>query len=225
MNQDINQEINQELEKIKNLEGKARYQYIWDYYKLHIIAILIASFLLGSFINHRFINPPPVSILTVAWMASFEFNETLQSISVGLSEPLVEYPGRQLVDVQSYFLTGLDPQFDMAMQQRFMAMVMVREIDLVIGAIDENLMGMEPAGNLRDIRPYLREAGINLEEHQLLYAEDPDGITVFYGINLEGSPFFKQLEIQMEGRFLGIMITSAREDNIINALRVIWDLP
>lgn len=41
----------EETNKIKKLEGKARYKYIWDYYKIPILALAFLIFFIGYIIN------------------------------------------------------------------------------------------------------------------------------------------------------------------------------
>ena len=66
---DLKEKMRAEWAKIIEMKGKTRREYIWDYYKIPIIAFIIGSWMLGSLINDIWINPPPRANFTVAWMA------------------------------------------------------------------------------------------------------------------------------------------------------------
>lgn len=48
---EIKRELKREAQKIKALKGRARWKYIWDYYKILIIAVCFFIFFIGYIIN------------------------------------------------------------------------------------------------------------------------------------------------------------------------------
>ena len=216
--------LRKELQKIRSLKGKEKWEYIWDYYKLHIIGTIILLWISGSIINDTIINPPPQSVLTIAWMAGFEPDDRLNALSVALYpklEELVENPGREAVQVLNFFM-GADPQLQMANHHRFAAMTAANELDIIIGTVviheEERItLGLAPTWGLRDIRTYIPEA--NAEG--LLFYESEEYGTIAFAVPLEGSAFFNTLGLQTENVYLGIMINSLREEAVQLALHAI----
>ena len=222
----MKERFNAEWKKIKAMEGPVKREYIWDYYKIHIIATIIVLAMLGSILNDTVINPPPRSALTIAWMSPFEPEPALRSLSEALYPAIVDNPARQTVQVMSFFMIG-DPQHDMAQHQRFSAMSAARELDIIIGDFtefegDQNLvgLGLAPSWVFHDLRPILAEAGLNSEN--LLFGETDEGEELAFGISLEGSTLFEELGISTTGRYLGVVVNTDRYEAVIEAIRKLW---
>jgi len=224
MNETMKERFLAELQKIKAMEGRVKREYIWDYYKIPIIAAIIGLFMLGSLLNDTVINPPPRSALTIAWMASFEVDTTLNSLGEALYPAVVEDPDRQTVQVMSFLLGG-DPQMDMANHQRFAAMTAAREIDIIIGHVaefEEDVIGLgiAPSWVFADLHPILSDVGIPPEN--LLLGVSDEGEALAFGISMEGSVLFEALGITAEGAYLGVLVNTDRREAVVEALRKLW---
>ena len=216
--------LRKELQKIRSLKGKEKREYIWDYYKLHIIGTIILLWVSGSIINDTIINPQPRPVLTIAWMAGFEPEAQLDALSMALYpklSELIENPGRETVQVINFFM-GADPQLQMANHSRFSAMTAASELDIIIGTKEIHgedwiTLGLAPAWGLRDIRPYIPGASAD----SFLFYESEEYGQIAFAAPLEGSPLFNSLGLQTENVYLGIMVNSMRKEAVQLAVQAI----
>ena len=225
----VKDRIRAEWKKIMDMKGKTRREYIWDYYKIPIIAFIIGSWMVGSIINDVFINPPPGSVLTIAWMAGWEPEERLDELRDVLYPLVVEDPNRETVNILTFFM-GVDPQHDMAMHTRFAAMTAAAEIDIVIGNFmhheEEELMGLgiAPAFSFLDLRTMFAEAGISPPDEFLFFdGEGVDDPPLAFGIPMDSADFFTNMGFSAEDRYLGVIMNTQRNEEVISAIRLLWD--
>lgn len=226
----IRAKIGAEWRKIQSMKGKERRGYIWDYYKIPIIGTIIGVWIVGSIINDTIINPPPRSALTIAWMTGFEHEYRLDALSQILSPFILEEYSRETVQVQS-FITGGDPQINMAMNQRFTAMSAANELDIIIGNVIERddgiiTIGLAPTMAFQDIRPLLEEAGVfadtdNLLFDNMIFDENEEEVTVAVAVYLDEIAAFDEAGIDTEGLFLGVMVNSRRDEAVLKAIQVL----
>ncbi|MCL2422035.1 MAG: hypothetical protein FWD03_09275 [Defluviitaleaceae bacterium] len=222
--------LREELQKIQSMKGRIRWEYIWGYYKFHIIGTIIGIFIFGSLLNDLVINPPPRSILTVAWLADFEWDERLHALGDALDAAVVENPNREKVFIPTFYLTdGADPQNDVAQIQRFQALLAARELDIIIGRIEDNDefeftgLGMAPSWVMTDLRPVLAEAGLTVDEDVLrFYYDDETGLPFAFAMSLEGSVLFADAGIPTAGRYLGVTVNTENYAHVVAAIRALW---
>ena len=196
-----------EWKKIMAMESReVRWQYIWDYYKFNILGAAFALFLIGSATNDLLINPPPRSVLTIAWMTGFEPEHRLDMLREVLYPVLVENPRRETVEILSFVMTD-DPQIHMAQLARLSTLLAARQLDIVIGNLveadeatggdreDENIemLGMVPLWAVDDLR------------------------------SLEGNALFAELGFNTEGRYFGIISSTERYEAVHEAINVLWE--
>jgi len=221
----MKEKLRAEWKKIQSMKGREKWEYIWGYYKIHIIGISAVLLVAGSIINDTIINPPPNSVLTIAWMGGFELDGRLDELRDALYPMLVEDPGSETVHVLTFFITGDDPQQDMAQHTRFSAMTAARELDIVIGTLVHNeeadimALGLAPSWFFHDLRPFLAEAGI--EPDGVIFHDDEEGNPVAFAIPTEGSAIFEDVGISTEGRWLGVVGNTQREEAAVKAIRAL----
>ena len=221
----MKENLRAEWKKILGLKGAERREYIWTYYKIHIIATLATVFIVGSIINDTIINPPPTPILTIAWMG-FEFDESLDAVREALNSAMIEEPENEVVHILTFFTLG-DPQHDMAQQQRFVAMAAANELDIIVGEFhhieefDATSIGIAPADFFGDLRPFLSEAGV--EPEGLRFHDNEFDGTVGFAIPIETSPVLQNVGVFLENRYLGVVVNTLRDEAVTDAIRVLWN--
>ncbi|MCL1882353.1 MAG: hypothetical protein FWF81_01185 [Defluviitaleaceae bacterium] len=204
--------LKKEWEKFRSMTFAEKRWYIWEYYKVHIGILALIVFVIGSFVNTRFINPPPEEYLYIAWVGIPVFEYQLREMSYELSV-ITDNPERQEVVVSDYTATG-NRQMDEAIRIRFMAFLQLGSIDAMITTRE----GLYAAEGERFIRPaegvleYLEVATERLvsNEYQQIIA-----------ISLENSPFFQQFDIEPYDLYLCVIINASRFYEISKALEVI----
>lgn len=223
----IKDKLREELQKIKVMNRSEKIDYIWAYYKLHIIGLAFGLIMGGMLINDLVINPSPRSVLTIAWMGGFEPQEHFDKVIESLSPLVVQYPNREAVHVLDFFV-GADVQQSMAQRARFTAMSAAGELDIIIGNLEDHDgyflgLGIAPIWGLKDLRPILAEAGISQDD--LLFYDGEEMLNLAFAIPVEGSTFFNDIGISTEYLFLGVLQSSQRDDAVISALRLLWQTP
>ena len=225
----IKERLRREREKIGQFQtNKEKRDYIWSYYKLHIIGTIVFLVLAGSFINDTIINPPPSSALIIAWSAGFELEETLRTLAESFYENVVDEYANETVQVLSFWMVG-EPQHDMAQHTRFAAMSAAAELDIIIGEFFTNEeggfdgIGLAPSWSFMDIRPVLQEAGIQIDDaSDFLFAEGEDGREIAFAVSLEDTALLDGLGMNTMGQYLGVIINTRRHDAVVYAVRQFW---
>lgn len=127
--------FHEEVRKLKELKGKARLQYIWDYYK-PLMAIILAIALIITLIVQMVHNSKIDTILNIAVVNGVGFEDDSQ-------EPLVsgfaEYAGITLdewtqvsVDSSMSMTPGQMDTYTMSSMTKIMAMAGARSLDVML---------------------------------------------------------------------------------------------
>ena len=225
-----------EADKLKKMNFTDKRQYIWEYYKLHLLFIAVLLFFIGYMINIWFINPPKRDYLYIAWQAHMVAHDQLGALGDRLSV-IVENPERYHVRVQSYALTG-EPQMDQALITRFFAMMQVGELHAIITTGDEMLANaygglIKPIypvmDALAEINPglhdYISERLITLTFTPEVSARDGEAETVteVMSIDLNGVPLLDELGFWSEDLYFGLVISSDYYYQLAKALVVLFE--
>ena len=216
-----------EWRKVKSMQGGELRAHIWDYYRIHILAVIILI-AVAAYSIHLALNPPPDSILTVAFVGGWLPEEYEAAIAEALAENLVEDPNREMVQILVFTVTDEDPHFTMMNHQRFAAMTTVREIDMVIGNLatfegEVEGLGMAPAISYMDLIPLFEEAGLALPAEPVIAYDIDDDYTPFaFAISVADSNLFEDVGLFLDGFYLGVMINTQRLDAVVHAIGAIW---
>jgi len=192
-----------EKAKLKEMNFKQKREYIWEYYKVHIIILIILLIAVGSIINTVFINPPKQNYLYIAWLTQQEGINHTELLENAL-EPFVEDPERQTVTVASYATTGND-QMDMVLYTRFFGRLQSGDIDIY-------LLNGETISDLTydDLASPIRETLGN-------FPTDPSG----FAVPLSGSSILAEIGIRSDDLFLAVPVSAQNIDRIIKILEVL----
>ena len=222
-----------EWAKLAQMNFTDKRQYIWEYYKLHIFAIVAITFITGSLLNTMVFNPPRQEYLYFVWLGhpvtSFTLDDFAEELGV-----IVENPERYVVRASNYNMEGLDPQMIMGLQTRFFAQFQLGGLDLFMLSRDE-LYGFSSNGfvlpimrfmdTLEDVNPALHDIMKDRIVEITFYPDESDlPVTDYMAANLRGIPFFDKLYIQTDDLYLAIVINTGRIERIIRALEVILDV-
>jgi hypothetical protein len=215
--------------KLREMNFKEKRQYIWEYYKLHIFAFVLLSFLFGSLINIWFINPPKQDYLYIAWLTPGVPDEALRNAGGALSV-IVENPEREQVQIISYATTN-NPQLDMALQQRFIAMLQIGSMDMFLTP-RAGITELADNGLSRSVHEVM---GYIVESNPAIYREISERIiTITYnideytqhtddmGISLAGAPFFDYVGIDSRELYFSVVINTQNFYRIAKALEAFF---
>jgi len=227
----LKKQFRMELAKLREMDFKAKAAYIWEYYKIHLIAICLIFVAIGSLLNHFVFNPPPSSALFIAWSSGFIQDEQMNYLSSRLTEHIVDEDVNEIVEI-SMFVTGGDPSMEMASVQRLVAMIAAGTIDVFI--LDSQLLKeysengfIQPMDDiLAEIRLTNPTAFNRIEEGiTLVLYEYDEGYSSerIMGIDLSNSPLISELDVFAQELYFSIAVTSGKIENIPYALMTLFE--
>ena len=189
----LQDEINQETRKLKDMPFKKKAEYIWEYYKFHIIGTVAAIIFICVFIRDWRENRKPVYLDMIVMNSDIAYTEDNP-----VRDDFIKYAD---IDMDVYNLSidtsfvmsdsGMD-QMSLANSEKLMAMFAAGTIDLLLGPDDliDEYGAMNAYMNLEDvltpdIRARLEQKGYELY-YTTVYEEDESGKPVPSGTFLAG---------------------------------------
>lgn len=208
-------------DKFKGMNRKEIAEYVWDYYKLHIISAVIVIILAGSLINTIFINPAPKQYVGVAVYGvpmDYSSIDALQQLLDDMVVPDTHKPGYAAMADNFYMDEDSNPQVSMALSQKFAALMMMGELDIIIADIDE-FETLVDGGNFNALTEVLAEPQLELLADRLVCMDDT---SQFYGVDITGSRALEACGIELEHPTAGFVITSNNQDAALRAFEVLF---
>jgi len=221
-----------EIKKLREMPFKKKMEYIWDYYKIPIIVTIAIIFVIGSFINSRFINPAPDAALFVVWNAGFATDEQLNSMKETFETKIIDEEKNEDVIITTFFTMAEDPSISMINIQRLAAMLAAGEIDVfLVGsqmleeyALLGYLQPMESVlAEIRVINPAVYE---RINENIVrgdIETEDRSTAERIIGINVSDSSLVNKIGFYVNELFFGISITAGQKENATTALITLFE--
>jgi len=214
--------------KLRVMTFAEKRQYIWEYYKIHMLVGGFLILVFGSLFYTWFINPPLRDYLYIAWVGDEAHSQTLADIGEALTT-IVENPARERVYVASYALTG-NPGMDNMLQQRFIAMLQTSSLDLYLTNLD-GVQELAETGFSRPVGDIMHSvARLDPGLHRLVseslvtitFELDGNEYTDGMGIYLADTPLFEHLEIDANGLYLAVVSNTLNFHRIAKALEAIF---
>jgi len=205
-----------EKKKLSEMTFKEKAEYVWEYYKIHIIAAAVVIIIAWSFINAA-LNPPVPPYAGVALYEIFLGEEFNEEFTRAVNEELVGDARETLIP--HLFVSGDDPTAQMVVIQKFMAMITTKELDLFIAEIGvlEEFIG-------EDLFFRFDQTGLTVPEDRLIYGSTPDNPeSLAYAVNLKGSSFLNKFGVRSEALAAGIIINTPRFDNAVAVLNFLLE--
>jgi len=205
--------------KDKNLTTKQKIGYIRDYYTLHIVAVILGLAAVGWMLNHYIFNPPPRTFINISFYGGFVPDDLRVELAEHLTANLVHEDENYTAVVDNFFETG-DPQFDMALTQRMVAMVSARELDIfLMNPADAD--GFIEAGFARDLREAASAAALARFDDMGVKIIGDDDVPI--GLRPAYFDLFRGISrppgLDFDGWMLIVMTNSERDD----AVRAFFD--
>ena len=212
-----------EWAKLKEMTLKEKASYIWEYYKIQIITALIIIFLAGNLINVIWINPPKKLYLQLGFYGSYVDDAALDSMCGQIENAVMTSEELQTMQITGiYFIVDSnDPQMNMANQEKFMAMISAREIDMYV-ANETDFYSLVSEGFCLPLNEVLSDRQMSQLSDKLIIGIDNDNIETEYGIKLDDSQLFTDNGIPVNGQYLAVVVNSDRLDNVNRVIELIY---
>ncbi len=202
-----------ERKKLKEMSFKEKIGYIWEYYRLQIIGVVIVLCILGSIINNVFINPPKKIFSQFIFYGTYVDDELCTKLSEKIGENVITLPEKERVISSSFYISTNDPEVNMAMAQRFFAMVAAKEIDLMI-VKPEDYEELRNEDYFIDLASAFGQEFVNQYADILLKGKTKSQPEErYYGIKLDDNAFFKSFNMKSDGFIMAPVINSERLEN------------
>lgn len=230
------------LEKKKLSEMKSfkdKKDYILDYYKFHIISVILIITLILYVINTVIINPPDKTgvglIITNGTLQNSELLKASAEAEIGIEE------GYELTISSLPLGSTQDISYEQAMQQKLFALIVSGDADLVIG-VEEFFTANSTASLFSDTSQLLTDSKYQVLQDRLLYGLVPidmlDASTVSekdkvkyntgteeiicvnrpIGIKIDGCKVLEDLGFDTKGSIIGFTSTSKRPEITLRLL-------
>ncbi len=212
-----------ENERIKDmasqLKGKQKREYIWDYYKLHIIGGIIGLIIIGSLLNMYVFNPPAEIAFDITMMVPNMDAEVKDAYVETLNALILDPDANETVEIE-YVGSSVssDANVVMAIQTKMMAKAQLQALDVVV--MDDRYYSLlSDEGGLTDLEPLLSG---DLKE-RLGDALLGDAIMVDDMPNVQALLGYKPADAEFGSIYIGIMDNSLRKDKAVRVLEFLTE--
>lgn len=209
----------------KDLSKKKKLEYIWDYYKLHIIGTILAVLALSSLVCTMFIRVPDTNFCGVAIYGQFLSALNTDKMTADLNEEL-NLPEHTSVQLQNFYSDSTDVMVEADLNQKFNTYVYALEFHLLLSNA-ENTKNFTQVEYTTPITDYLSDEKVNelRKKGLVLDAKDPEtGELKPYGISLKNSKILKKYNLfQNDTPYISFVPIVDNTENTLKALDILME--
>lgn len=222
MKEELKQAVQDEKKKLREMTIKEKADYVWEYYKMHIISVIIFVAIAGSIINTVWINPPKKTFINFVYYRAYINDTILRSFADHLTEVLVTDKENEAVYFTNFYLSDeAYSEMDLAMAQKFAAMTASRELDVIV--VDElDFIDMNGVGMFKDLNDvFSKDELAAFKDRIMTYTDEETGIIAPYAIRVDENMLLDEYDLPSEGYMIGIMSNTEKIDNAKGTLQYI----
>lgn len=199
---------------LKSMSRKEKIEYIWDYYKLHIISVIIVIAVIASFIHGQLTRIDYVVNVTMIGNAVSESKkEELERKYTSLVIKEGEKRKQALIDVIATDKSELSYE----MMQKFVVRIAAGEIDAVI--LDKGFFDSFVKQDMFIPLENISEINLSDIKQSKIEASGSDNNKAVYAISVEGNKELEDIGFDTKNKVLGIMASSKQKDNGIKVFK------
>jgi len=205
----VRDKIREEWGKLRLLSWKARFAYVWDYYKPVMVGIIavIAVINIGITIYHNLQIDTLLYVYLINCNTYYVDSETL---TADFTEYLGETEGIELaqneeIDIDtSMILDDDDYSTSYTYQMKLAAVISARQCDVMLMDVEkfEEYAGMS---YFMDLRELLTDEQLEEWADRIVYLEDEEGETIPCAIDLTDSPIVEENMIYYDTVYGGVV--------------------
>ncbi|CRZ33263.1 hypothetical protein DFR55_1561 [Herbinix hemicellulosilytica] len=211
-----------EKEKLKNMSWKDRFDYIWEYYKYHGLAIVLAIILI-IYTVITILKPKTETILYAAIVNNPIPIDVWPEYKDKLTDYLELDPETEDIFLNYNFYFNTTSDYEVGMRQVLSYHLAASEIDLIIAPLSEfsqyvKFGFFDPLSDQLPTDLY----SLLTDKFYLSSTEDNPRVSA-YGIYLTDTKLFREYSITTEEPYLiGIVVNSKYKKNAIEFIRYIF---
>lgn len=209
----------------RDLSKKKKLEYIWDYYKLHIIGTILAVLALSSLIYTMFIRVPDTNFCGVAIYGQFLSALNTDKMTADLNKEL-NLPEHTSVQLQNFYSDSTDVMVEADLNRKFNTYVYALEFHLLLSNA-ENTKNFTQVEYTAPITDYLSAEKVDelRKKGLVLDAKDPEtGELKPYGISLKNSKILKKYNLfQNDTPYISFVPIVDNTENTLKALDILME--
>lgn len=216
----IRKEAETEKQKLKNMSWQDRAWYIWEYYKIHLLALVLAAgvlYTIGNMIYRQSFS----TVLSIAVINDQSGGQTsMEPLETGLREAL-GCSSKELIEINEGLSVNFGSedmsQYAYASLAKISALVASRSLDVVIGdrgSIDH----YGTVGAYENLEDFLSPELYSRVKESIYYAQDGQGEMQPMAISLEGTSFSSQTGAVMEPPYLAVIAGSPHKEAALSMI-------
>mgnify|MGYP003595050157 CR=1 FL=1 len=213
-------EIKEQQKKAAEMSLKGKLDYFWYYYKIpFLIAVVVIIF--GTFLIKDLLAANRESVLQIA-VLNGEVSSPEPAFQTELESFYSIDPDKQVLTIDSSYRIDIEAadQMSVASSQKIIAMVQVKELDIMIAPSD--LMDYYATNDFfTDLSTLLSPEQISMlaKKNLLYYAKTSEGKEIPIAIDLSTSePFQKSGLYSVATPYLAVPVNAPHQENIIKLL-------
>lgn len=210
-----------EREKLHAMSRKDQIWYIWNYYKFHILGVILACvavYVVGSSLYRTTFD-------TVMHCMYLNSQGTEEVSTAPLEEDFaswMEFGKKELVVAENAFISfdNSATEYSYAMMAKITALVMAHDLDIMIGdtSSTNHYASMSGFENLETLLPADLLA---LVKDRLYYAKDENGSEYACAIDISQTDFVQDSHLYQKPPLLAVVAGSRNTENSIALIRYI----
>ena len=213
--------------EFKELTPKQKAQYIWDYYKIHIISAIAVICIAVWGINHFILHPDPEICCGIAVYGPHIDINGIDTMEEMITAKITEPEENLKAEVTNFFFTegssSEDQLQDRDMLDKFYTYLYALQLDIFIGNA-EDTQSCVKADFLSTVDEYIspEQKAAFEKEGRLLYGKDSDDEDEMpYAVELKNNSFLKGLNILNDDTYyISFVPVKDREERVKKAAQL-----
>ncbi len=206
--------------RYKDLTRKEKIEYIWAYYKLHIMGGIIVLFFVITMINRIFIHKPVKVAANIGIIGKYLISDDMEGFEQKATEGVIAQ-GDDAGVIQVDFFTAdqkNQPYMTLGSIQRFMGLVSNGEIDIVVTDTEQFTQLAKDHAFMRLDTVLEEDKMEHLEQRWVQIQGKEDSREYIYGVRLnEISPL--TVLVDPSDQMIGFMANSKRKEKAVILLQ------
>ena len=216
---ELKKDIKSELEKIKQMSGKDRIWYIYEYYKFHIVAVILAFTLLWV-VGSSLYRQTFTTRLTFAIVNDRSGGESSMDRFENSLKEALGFGKKDLIEINSGLFINADgsqsSEYSYASMAKIAALAAGGDLDIII-ADAKTLEHYESQGAFLDL---LERAE---KEDLFFYTDNEKGQSTAAAISLEPTAFSDMTGVSIQPPYLAVIASSQHTEDTLRAIQWLFD--
>ena len=189
-------------EGLKNKSFSEKIDYLWTYYKLHIIAIISILFLLFTLIFDELNKKVPYC--TIKYIDNSVSGQELSDAADKLNDIVLHNDKHSIINFDSHF---------------DMVYISTKQVDIAI--VSKEFFDQNFSSNMfLDLDSLNGFSDLPIKNHKLIKKADDSGKNGTYGIEIKDLNILKDIHSDSDDKILTVISNTEHNDAVINLLKV-----